>query len=76
MRTKGAAGALALLLALVAPAAAADPLRLIPGNHQGAASTLDESADQLRALGQRWRGSVQEGEPFGQPPIISIMLIT
>jgi Spy/CpxP family protein refolding chaperone len=63
----------ALILALVARAAAADPPGPSPGWPEEFGSALDEVAEQLRALGQRWRGYFWGSEP-GERPIISIML--
>jgi Spy/CpxP family protein refolding chaperone len=71
---KGIATGLALGLSVVAPAAAADPPRPNPVTHEDVGGVLEDLADQLRALGQRWRRSFQEREPFDQPPMISIML--
>ncbi len=73
MRIKDTLGALALLAAL-APAAAAEPRVPSPVTHEDVGRMFDDLADQLRALAQRWRGYVQGIEPFGERPIISIML--
>jgi Spy/CpxP family protein refolding chaperone len=75
MRTaKGTLGVLALVVAVLAPTAAAAPPGPGPLAQEDVGRVFDELADQLRALGHRWRGYVSEQEPFGERPIISIML--
>jgi Spy/CpxP family protein refolding chaperone len=72
--TKHSLGVLALLVAALAPAAVAEPRDPSPVAQEDVGRVFDDLADQLRAMGQRWRGYVQEREPSGERPIISIML--
>ena len=74
MRIKATAAVFALLVAALATTAAAEPPGQSPVAHEDVGRVFDDLADQLRALGQRWRGYVQGSEPFGERPIISIML--
>jgi hypothetical protein len=50
------------------------PARPIPVTYEDVGRAFDDLADQVRALGQRGRAYVQESKPFGERPIISIML--
>src|SRR5262249_38325804 len=74
MRIECAAGLLALILAVVAPAVAADPPTVGPRTPEDGERVFEELAEQLRALGRRWPGYLQESGPFSERPIISIML--
>lgn len=74
MRIKGTPVVFALLVAVLAPTAAAEPPAPTPVTQEDVGRVFEDLADQFRALGQRWRGYIQGSEPFGERPIISIML--
>ena len=73
MRIKDTLGVLALTLAAVLPAAAAEP-PLIPLTHEELGRVIDDLAGQIHGLGQRWREHFLGNEPPGERPLISIML--
>jgi Spy/CpxP family protein refolding chaperone len=74
MRIECAVGVLGLVLAVVAPVAAADAPAAPPATPEDAGRVFEELAEQLRALGHRWPGYLQQSELFIEQPVISIML--
>jgi len=74
MRMNALIGALFALVAMAAPAAAAEPTGSSPATHEEMAGALDDLAGRFHALGGRFREHFTQRGPLAGRPLITLML--